>query len=254
MTIVYFGVFIYFLIFSFTESNAYDTKLCTNLIESIQLPSLKLYLISKFVGDLNQRKMMKLHPQSIDEMLHQLLRNHNGDHNDDDTDMSVDVDPPLAGDYPFMKLIRKKYSSGISDREYAELLLDALDAYADMHHFVELERKISAGTVPLPFDAETISKSQKKQKLRRFDERYMRTRGYGQALIERELNHAKNTRIYDKREILQQLTLNSVVRMSVGTELHLRYREQIKYYDIVKHVVESGILKHLLSQHSKKAH
>lgn len=229
--------------------------MCTSLIKSIQLPSLKLYLISKFVGDLNQRKMV-LNPQRIEEILQQLSRNYNADNNkhNDDADMSVDVDPPPAtGDYPYMKSIRKKYSSEISDREYAKLLLDALDAYADMHHFVELHKKMApvlTGTVPHSIDVESMSKQPQKQKLKHSNDSCLRKRG--QAVIERELRRAKSTRIYDVREISQELTLKSVVHILVDTELQKRYREQLKRYDIIN-LTKSGALKHLLGQYSKKS-
>lgn len=220
----------------FTESKAYDTKLRTNLIKSIQLPSLKFYLISKFVSELKHRELI-LNPQLIEDILQQLSQNYTVNNNkrniitnnDDDVDMnmSAEVDLPATGDYPFMKLTQKKYSCKISDREYEKLLLDALIAYAEMHHFVKLHQRMSpVSAVPYSIDIKSINKQQQKLKLKSTNHRCLNARSVPK-VINSELENAKCTRIYGVREIFQEQSLKSNIRVLVDPELQKRYREQI---------------------------
>lgn len=234
-----------------TENRAYDTNLCTKLIDSIQMPNLKLYLITKFVGDVNQHAIV-LNPRSIRTALIKLKRtgnadiNANGneiDHNKARTHSVLNED--AADDYPFMKMVRKKCSSSIDDRDYARLLIVALVTYADIHHIEEFER-ICSRADQLATDSkqyESELPALKKKKLKVFNKQTMRK--LGPALIAKQMETAKNERTYEHQVIHPVLSLSQNVEIFMDLEMQERYREDVKLYEIIK-LDEYDVVKDLL--------
>lgn len=215
------------------------------------MPSLKLYLITKFVGDVEQHEIA-LNPKSIRTILIKLKQtgnadiNANGneiDHNKNSTHSVLNED--AADDYPFMKMARKKKSSSISDREYAKLLIVALDAYADIHHIGDFERLCSRAH-QLSTDSEQYKSelpALKKKKLKVFNKQTMRK--IGPALIAKQMETAKNERTYEHQVIHPVVSLTQTVQIFIDLEMQERYREDVKLYEIIK-LDECNVVKDLL--------
>lgn len=215
-------------------------KLCTKLIECVELPCLKLYLITKFIGDLNQHEI-PLNPYSIYKKLTKLARADIDDTDTDDDDVLDDT--KATEDYPFMKIVRQKYSSTISNRKLAKLLMVALRAYADIHQIIEYKQRCSSE----PKFSNDLKRHQMemrpKHKLTVATERDWRKRA--PTLIAKQLANAKNERIHDPRMLYRSYTLNAYVYIFVDAEMLKRYREDEKYYEIIT-LDEYGVLRRLL--------
>lgn len=229
--------FVYF-VFSSTEHKAYDAKLYQKLIKSVNLPHMKLYLITKLVGYLDQHEIV-LNPKSIYEKLKKLSRKRIDDNDNDVYDATNDIDSILndttetdLADYPFSKMMRKKYTSSISEPEYVRLLLDGLQAYADIHHIVEFGQRFAHKSVGIG-KSKLDSRRFKIQKLTAFDERTVHK--HVPALIAKQMVNAKNDRICTLSELKpdQSYTLNPFVHIFVDGEMLQRYRDDEKFYRII---------------------
>lgn len=209
------------------------------------MPNLKLYLITKFVNDLDQHEIV-LNPKSIHKALVKLMRNCNHDINDNDDVIDrneISANSVLDDDYPFMKMVRKKSSSTISDREYAKMLIVALDTYAAISHIDEFMRSHQFPT-DSKHDQSVLSElKKKKMKLKVFNKQTMRKRG--PALIAKQLETAKNERTYEYDAIYTGITLRKAVEIFVDLDMQIRFREDVKFYDLIK-LDEHDVLKRLL--------
>lgn len=203
------------------------------------MPKLKLFLISKLVGDLNQHEV-ELNPEIIYKYLRKLGRNFVEDPDEDEATNSVHSHHQATGDYPFVKMVRKKKASTISDRKYAALLMDALRAYADIHHIVEFQKRYARDTNNEPERCQNEPQKPKKTTLKLFDERTMRKRA--PALIAKQMENAKNDRIY--RMVDSEYKLEKFITISVSLEMQKKYREDMKFYDLIM-LDERGVLKSL---------
>lgn len=208
----------------------------------MQLPSVKHHLITKFVADIDNQ-VVTLNPKKIHSILIKVIKGQRSNDCDDNDGGNVN-ELDASGDYPFLKMVRKKYASSISNREYAELLLTALHAYADIYHFDEFKHHFAQHSNGDQQYIEELTKPNN-PKLKKFNEMYMHK--HGSKLIEKQKANAKDDRIYSHHVVNSRYSLHSVVKIFMSKEMAHRYRDDIKFYEIIN-LDESGVLKAFLKR------
>lgn len=202
---------------------------------------MKLYVITKFVGDLGYSGIA-LNPRSIYKALIKVSRTYTDNDAIDGGDAKNGA-KEVIDIYPFMQTMKKKCSSTISDREYAKVLMIALQAYADIHHIVEIRECLIRGLkLSNNTDVQRFQHESPKFKLKVFNERYMRRNG--SKLIAEQFAQAKDDRICEN--CISQ-PLNAVIQINPDLEMEKMYRDDLKFYDIIM-LDAYGVLKRLLGK------
>lgn len=143
--------------------------------------------------------------------------------------------------YPVLKATKRKAKSELSNQDFIQMWLIALNAYLNVYHINDIQNDFSHGST---YNAVLLDKLQPKQKPINFSDKYMRR--FGEKLIQTHLSNAHQYKICANDEETYDAVLLNAIDITVTGDLVEQYREDIKYSDLIKNFSSYKQFTHLI--------